>query len=395
MGRREHLSEFAGLYYGMGIALDVTVRDDLLEVGMVGVPPGLESPLVPIDADTFRMRTGPLAGAAIAFSRTDEGEVAGVTFGPFDLRRVEAAELAGLPLVERLLAPPFDLTPEKEKAFAALLEEALALGPDAFVTYQLNDPLWEFVAFLNQQNRYLFHSTSQMALTELRPERTSMELGDETGRGNMAAVYATQDGLWSMFFAILDRKALQGSIRNGVLNFQDANGATVPVYNFSIDQNELAKKPYSPGAMYILPRDSFVQLELMPGVLSNEWVSEQPVRPLAKLFVTPEDFPFLDRIGGHDDGPLLRFNELGRQLRAEATYAQLANGSLEIQLRDSPHMRAAIDEYIALLQDTLPVVAADTRDDQGGIITLKLANLPPAVQQMVATEYAALLTSNE
>ena len=33
-----------------------------------------------------------------------------------------------------------------------------------------------------------------------------MEMMDETGRGNIAGVYGTHNGLWSMFFAIIDRE---------------------------------------------------------------------------------------------------------------------------------------------------------------------------------------------
>jgi hypothetical protein len=33
---------------------------------------------------------------------------------------------------------------------------------------------------------------------------------------------------------------------------------------------------------------------------STQWASPVPVRPLAGIAVRPEDFPFLDRVNGHD-----------------------------------------------------------------------------------------------
>ena len=62
--------------------------------------------------------------------------------------------------------------------------------------------------------------------------------------------------------------------------------------HFSIDAESLRKAPWTNGMIYILPRDSFEEWE--------EWTSKSPVRPLAKLAVSPVDFPFLKRIQGFD-----------------------------------------------------------------------------------------------
>ncbi len=311
----------------MEIAVDVVEDDGRLMAAIVGVPTGLEARLEPVEADTFVMAGGALPGLQTTFARDAGGVVSGMSFGPFQFQRIEQADLLELPLVERLVAPDLEMTPAKEAAFGALHDEALRLGGAEFVPYDLPYPLWEFVRFLMDRDAYIFHSSGRTDLTELRPERQSMELSDETGRGNMAAVYGTHDGLWSMFFAIIDRDNLSGSIRNGVLTFHDADGVEVPVYNFSINRDELDRRPYRHGALYLLPREPFVQLELLPGVLSNEWASEQPVRPLAKLAIAPEEFPFLDQIGGHDDGPLLRFDTLGKLIREAATRASLIDGT--------------------------------------------------------------------
>ncbi len=62
------------------------------------------------------------------------------------------------------------------------------------------------------------------------------------------------------------------------------------------------------GWIYLLPGDTFE-----PSDTADEWISRQPVEPLARLPVRPSDFPFLAAIAGHrDDEPLWRF--FGRML---------------------------------------------------------------------------------
>ncbi len=78
-----------------------------------------------------------------------------------------------------------------------------------------------------------------------------------------------------------------------------------PFYFFSISQSALAHKPWRTGMVYILPRTTFKPQS--PLLFDNmtihvqQWASPEPVVPLAKLRVTSADFPFLERIRGHDD----------------------------------------------------------------------------------------------
>ncbi len=65
------------------------------------------------------------------------------------------------------------------------------------------------------------------------------------------------------------------------------------------------------GTVYLLPRSTFT-LQLPIPVGANEvhiaqLASLVPVQPLAKLTVTPEDFPFLMQIRGHDDQRLQEY----------------------------------------------------------------------------------------
>ena len=150
--------------------------------------------------------------------------------------------------------------------------------------------------YLSSQDEVIFHGSNNPNIDTFAPVRKSYELIDETGRGNLQAVYGTHDGLWPMFFAVFDRSMQIGSIRNGVLHFENSQGHTLAVYQFSVNQELLPQNPWCDGMVYLLPREKFNRLELTAGVPSNEWASEAPVRPLARLPVKPEDFPFLNRV---------------------------------------------------------------------------------------------------
>jgi len=138
--------------------------------------------------------------------------------------------------------------------------------------------------------------------------RQSNDLGEF---GNQKAVYAASDGLWAMFFAIVDRERV-GSVTNACVRLEDEMGALHgPYYVFSVSQSALPNQPWRMGTVYLLPRDTFT--DQPPLTLGSNQVhiaqlrSFEFVQPLAKLTVSPEDFPFLMQIRGHDDQRLQEY----------------------------------------------------------------------------------------
>ena len=124
----------------------------------------------------------------------------------------------------------------------------------------------------------IFHGSGELDIEEFRPIRTSMELNDRTGRGNLGATYGTHDGPWAMFFAGIDRAQLEGTIRNGIADYTSSDGATVRIYRFSIHADLLGARPYRSGALYVLPRDRFTRIPYYEGgLLSDEWACFEPV----------------------------------------------------------------------------------------------------------------------
>ncbi|MGZ4418975.1 MAG: hypothetical protein ACXVRV_12485, partial [Gaiellaceae bacterium] len=57
------------------------------------------------------------------------------------------------------------------------------------------------------------------------------------------------------------------------------------------------------GSLYLLSPTGFVADEPLAGAIDTaHLVSHEPVKPLARLDVTPDDFPFADRIRYYRDG---------------------------------------------------------------------------------------------
>jgi hypothetical protein len=220
--------------------------------------------------------------------------------------------------------------------------------------------------------------------------RKSFELRDETGRGNVAGVYGTHDGLWAMFFAVIDRDRLKGSIRNGVIYFQDRAGEQLAVYNFSINQDQLNDPPVTEGAFYLLPKKSFERLKLTEDSYTNEWVSESAVKPYAKLRLQPEDFPFLDQIGGHDDSELIRLGKISGEIRSAAVFASLEGERFEVMLPSDAQVIERLDEYMSLQRVMIPWSKFEIEQSEN-CVKLIISSLPPAMEQIVREQYADLL----
>ena len=379
---------YHGYYYMMGMALDVKDVEGHLAAAVPGVPSGFEILMDPIETDRFRLHGGPLDGTVVDFVRITGGEVSAMRAGAFELTKVPPENAGNLPVTERLLAPDLDLTAEKKSAFKLLFQNLLEKRDGGWVAYDLPYPKYEFVQYINAQDAVIFHGSNNTEIETFSPVRTSVELFDKAGSGNLQAVYGTHDGLWSMFFAIVNRKQLRGSIRNGVMNFHNRAGETLSVYNFSINQDQLAEKPWCAGALYLLPRETFVRTKLSEVTYSNEWVSEKAVKPIAKLALQPEDFPFLKQIGGHDDEELIRSGTLGKNIREAAQDAALTDDHFAVRL--PVEMSAQIEEYIELQRKYMPAARLSI-NTTNGVVVLEISALPPAARQMIANEYADLL----
>lgn len=149
---------------------------------------------------------------------------------------------------------------------------------------------------------------SSLQTSELHVHRPYSDLNEF---GNQKAVYAASDGLWAMFFAIVDRGRVT-SITNACVRLADEAGTLHgPYYVFSVSRSALPARPWRTGTVYLLPRSTFtLQPPMAFGpnqVHVAQLASVVPVQPLAKLAIAPADFPFLMQIRGHDDRRLQEY----------------------------------------------------------------------------------------
>lgn len=313
-------------------------------------PNGFDSPLEAIDDATYVVRGGPFSGAEIGFS-IDGDRLTGTVGGLIPMTRLdrsaEAAPGSGL------RAPVLDVTSEDGERFRRLWREIDADRDGGSIDDRLTGSPRAFVQWLMRQDAVVFHGSNLDDIDEFVPERRSMELRDSGGRGNLGAVYGTHDGLWAMFFAIVDRSRLKGSMRNGLNRYESTDGArSIDLYHFSLDRRMVELEPYSPGTLYFLPRDRFQRIPFYPGgPLSNEWACHERVRPLARVTVEPSDFPFT--IGSHDDGDLLVLGELGDRVYDGVFEAARTEDGYEIVTSADPDL---VRRFIELSTEFYPDV---------------------------------------
>lgn len=203
--------------------------------------------------------------------------------------------------------PSMKLDESTRNAFDALLNTTLSTGGCPTIQYTLPWPKWQFLCYLADQQEMALHGSGDPNITLFEPRQPQ----DLTEFGNQKAIYAAADGLWAMFFAIVDRERV-GSIANACIRLADEAGTLHgPYYIFSVSQTALPHQPWRTGTVYLLPRHSFL---VQPPITLNgtevhiaQLASLTPVPPVAKLTVTPADFPFLAQIRGHEDQRLQEY----------------------------------------------------------------------------------------
>ncbi len=193
-----------------------------------------------------------------------------------------------------LTRPEFDYS-QNQEALEQTFGSALEQG---FLT-KTSIPKWAFLIWLTHHKNYLVHGTGDSSILEFEPRQSD----DANWFGNQNAVYAASDGIWAMFFAILDRPKIPMSISNAAIQI------LVPqprdIYFFSVQDTALEQKPFRTGRVYVLPKQGFKQQpkDEREGVSyqAHHWANLNPVKPLFSVQVEPTDFPFLESIRAHNN----------------------------------------------------------------------------------------------
>jgi hypothetical protein len=191
--------------------------------------------------------------------------------------------------------------PDTVAAFERLFAATVERGAGTVINYTLLAPKWQFLCYLSDHKEIVLHGSGQPDIMEFEP-RQSNDVGEF---GNRRAVYAASDGIWPIYFAVMDRDGGVTSLVNSCARVVGSDGSrSEPYYFFSINADALSRQPWRHGTIYLLPRHNFEQQAPQPyrGLQLEvaQWASPVPVRALARLPVEPRDFPFLGQIQAHD-----------------------------------------------------------------------------------------------
>lgn len=220
--------------------------------------------------------------------------------------------------------PSLSLSPSTRAAIEDFLSCVDEAGPPLEVDALLRrhgdiDP-WKFLCGVADRRRIAFHGTGDPGIESFEPRRPV----DFAPFGDQEAVFATSDPIWSMFYAVVDRDRYEITLNNGCIVVLDGEGRPgTPHYYFSISRQALPERPWRTGYVYFLPADTFV--EQPPGAYAGstarvpQLASPVPVTPFARLRVTPDDFPFLAQIRGHEDE---RLGEYAQAVMAAAPWPE-------------------------------------------------------------------------
>lgn len=204
------------------------------------------------------------------------------------------------PLRRTLLTAPH--ADADETAFKRLMHTVDDAG-GAEVDYDAAAPKHVFFRHLLERRPVLLHGTADPAIEYFEPRRQTDYDNEWTN-----AVFATDDPIWPIFFATVNRPVARSLINGCSRRYGESH------YYFSIGTDPKGRDAWRSGWMYVLPRETF---RLHPS--GPEWLSPVAVRPLARMRVEPTDFPFIDDVVQHTLGePVGRAvvrATLGRALR--------------------------------------------------------------------------------
>ena len=187
-----------------------------------------------------------------------------------------------------------------EELFRRAVTPAQAHGECPPIDYQLTAPKWQFLCYIADKKSIVLHGSGDPSISHFEPRQSN----DTDEFGNRQAVYGARDGLWPMYFAIVDRTSYRMGLMNACVRVAEPKALAGSYYFFSVVGVELPEQPWRSGTVYLLPSNTFErqQLDRWHGldIESMQVASIVPVRPLARLAITPDDFPFLQQIRRHD-----------------------------------------------------------------------------------------------
>jgi hypothetical protein len=289
-------------------------------------------------------------------------------------------------------APALTLDTQKIEAFEYLISQVRRLGRAAFIDYKIAYPKHEFLRYLVDRKQILLHGSNNPDLKVLLPISPTLSVDSNVGltrdRGaarNNQSVFASAEVILPMFFAILDRVDYEVSTSIWAYRLSDAAGLATIYYSLSINEEVLKSRPFRGGTIYLLPKHKFTPVAEGNGIILEEWISQEPVQVLAKLSISPDDFPFLNAISGHNEIEVASLTESMKTcLGAVEEWNQLPNGYC-FKFPAGDEWASRLGELCRQQQKFCPLLDfALTRDSSNAPIYLK-ATGPDGARQLIGS----------
>ncbi len=198
-----------------------------------------------------------------------------------------------IPPIKRVVQLPSE---DERAAYDHLLDTSLSLGPNVIFDYHLPYPKVDFLNYICDWRGYVAHGSPLQSFTTLQPVRLTQ---DSSEFGNRRQIFCSPDGTWALWFAVLDKSKIHLT-ENGCVRLGHGAGR-VKFYHFDLPTENKSDPPFTNGMVYIANASDFPEHRTYPGLdwfdaEIEEWGSADPVIPMAKLPVTPSDFPYLDKV---------------------------------------------------------------------------------------------------
>lgn len=165
-----------------------------------------------------------------------------------------------------------------------------AIQNNGVVDYQSNFPKYRFIDYLIQKKNFVVHGSNNKNINQFETREQTLFNGQMVN-----AIFATKDGVWPIFYAILDRSKLVRNFRNGCIKSSNSKR----YYFFSLTKETIDSDPWTTGMIYFLSSERF-ERSSQSKVYFDEWISKEVVKPVIKLVVGKEDFEYIDKISIHN-----------------------------------------------------------------------------------------------
>ena len=101
-----------------------------------------------------------------------------------------------------LQCPEISINQSDQTAFDQIYFKAIEQKDCAKIQYNLAVPKWQFLNYLVEKHKIVLHGSGNINITLFEPRKAD----DINEFGSQKAVFAAVDGVWAMFFAIVDRE---------------------------------------------------------------------------------------------------------------------------------------------------------------------------------------------